>query len=312
MADLAGVRIGFIGLGNMGSPIAARLVKAGADVIGFDPSAEARDRLRAIGGRVVDSAAGVADAELVILMLPGSAVVESVLLGDGVADLLTAGTLVIDMSSSEPLRTRELAVELEKRNLRFVDAPVSGGVKGAVKGTLTIMVGGSDADVAAADGVLTVLGKPKRVGPIAAGHALKALNNLLSATHLWATSEAILAGEKFGLDPTTMLDAMNSSSGRSGSTENKWPNFILPGTYNSGFSLQLMLKDMRIATDLARSLDMPITLGDAAVAEWERAADALDPTADHTEVARYLESQVTTHSDGPAALATPRLLRTTP
>lgn len=303
--QLESVHIGFLGLGNMGGPMAARLVTAGATVRGFDPAVEARRGLAAQGGTPVESNTDLADSDLLILMLPGSAVVESVLIGDGLAERLAPGTLVIDMSSSEPLRTRELAARLAERDIRLIDAPVSGGVTGALRGTLTIMVGGSDEDVAAANPILTALGTPKHVGPIAAGHALKALNNLLSATHLWVTSEAILAGEEFGLDPSTMLEAINGSSGRSGSSENKWPNFIIPGGYNSGFSLRLMLKDMHIATDLARSLSVPISLGEAAVAEWERAAEALEPTADHTEIARFLESEVGTHAPESATLATP-------
>jgi len=126
------------------------------------------------------------------------------------------------------------------------------------------------------------------VGPLGAGDAVKALNNLLSATHLWVTSEAILVGERFGLDPDVLLSVLNTSSGRSGSTDNKWPNFILPGTFDSGFSLQLMLKDMRIAVDLARRTGLPSRLGEDAVRLWAEAADSLAATADHTEVARYL------------------------
>jgi 3-hydroxyisobutyrate dehydrogenase len=117
---------------------------------------------------------------------------------------------------------------------------------------------------------------------------VKALNNLMSATHLLVTSEAILAGERFGLDPATMLAIFNASSGRSGSTENKWPNFILPGTYTSGFGLRLMLKDMRIAVGLSEQLGMPSRLGAEAVALWADAAEALPPGADHTEIARWL------------------------
>jgi len=214
--------------------------------------------------------------------------------------MLPAETTVVDMSSSEPLRTQALAARLVDAGLRFVDAPVSGGVTGARDGTLAIMAGGAPEDVAAVSELLTHFGRLTRVGPVGAGHALKALNNLLSATHLWATSEAMLVGERFGLDPEIMLETINGSSGRSGSTQNKWPNFILPRGYDSGFGLQLMLKDMRIATDLAHRLGVPISLGDVVVSHWSRAAGELPTTADHTEVARYLEDESRSAAPGTA------------
>src|SRR5690606_1184417 len=136
--------------------------------------------------------------------------------------------------------------------------------------------------------VLEHLGTVRHAGPVGSGHAIKALNNLISATHLWITSEAMVAGQRFGLQPEVMLEIINGSSGRSGSSESKWPRFILPGTFDSGFGLRLMLKDMRTATALAEQLDAPIELGEAAVARWAEAADELPPDADHTEVAKWL------------------------
>ncbi len=172
------------------------------------------------------------------------------------------------MSSSEPLRTKALSASLEGRGARMIDAPVSGGVSGAETGRLTIMVGGAPADVASAGPCLQHLGRTIHVGPIGSGHAVKALNNLLSATHLWATSEAMLAGMRFGIDPEVMLSVFNSSSGRSGSTDNKWPNFILPGTFDSGFGLRLMVKDMGIAVQLADQVGVPPALGASALELW--------------------------------------------
>jgi 3-hydroxyisobutyrate dehydrogenase len=196
------------------------------------------------------------------------------------------------MSSSEPNTTRRLAADLNGRGVALVDAPVSGGVKGAVAGTLTIMVGGTDDDVEKVTPLLLALGKPVRAGEVGAGHAVKALNNLLSATHLWVTSEVMEVGRRFGLEPEAMLTIFNGSSGRSGSTENKWPNFILPGTYDSGFGLGLMVKDMRIAVGLSEETGAPSRLGANAVDLWAEAADALGPTADHTEVARWIDQRV--------------------
>jgi 3-hydroxyisobutyrate dehydrogenase len=230
-------------------------------------------------------------------MLPDSNVVEAVakdpafVAAVGRSAAGAGSPVVVDMSSSEPERTRQLAAFLRDRGVTLVDAPVSGGVKGAVAGKLAVMVGGTDDDVRAIVDVLTHLGTIYRAGPVGAGHAVKALNNLMSATHLLVSSEAIMAGQRFGLDPDVMLAIFNASSGRSGSTENKWPNFILPETYNSGFGLRLMLKDMRIATGLAEQLNLPSRLGEQAVALWAQAAQALPPAADHTEIARWLRDE---------------------
>ncbi|GAA3687164.1 NAD(P)-dependent oxidoreductase [Arthrobacter ginkgonis] len=285
-ADLPAVA--FIGLGNMGSPMSARLAAAGYPVTGFDLDPAARDRLTEAGGTTAGSAAEAArGAGVVILMLPSSAVVEAVLAEPAVTAALAPGTTVIDMSSSDPLSTRKLAGELAAASVTLIDAPVSGGVKGAENGTLTIMVGGEEAAVERARPLLAQLGSARRAGNVGSGHAIKAINNLLSATHLLATAEGILAGERFGLDPAVMVELINTSSGRSGSTDNKYPNFILPETFDSGFGLRLMLKDMKIATGLARQLGLSSRLGEQAVALWEHAAEALPPAADHTEIARW-------------------------
>lgn len=291
----AAVTIGFIGLGRMGGPMARLLIMGGHQVLGFDLAPDALTRLAEAGGTAVHSAGDAAAADLVVLMLPDSNVVASVLHDDAVAAAFRPGSIVIDMSSSEPVRTRELAAELAQRGVRLVDAPVSGGVRGAEAGKLTIMVGGDVETVDRVMPVLELLGKPVRAGDVGAGHAVKALNNLMSATHLWVTSEVMTAGQKFGLDPEVMLSVFNGSSGRSGSTENKWPNFVLPGGFDSGFGLRLMLKDMRIATELARAVGVEATLGDEAVELWARAADDLDPAADHTEVARWIASASPSH-----------------
>ncbi|MET1089452.1 MAG: NAD(P)-dependent oxidoreductase [Arthrobacter sp.] len=283
--------VAFIGLGNMGQPMTRKLLDAGHTVRGFDLAQEARDKLVAAGGQAFGSPAEAVDgATTVILMLPNSDVVESVITSRDVETALAQGTLVIDMSSSEPLRSRALEERLREKGIRFVDAPVSGGVKGAEAGALTVMAGGTDENLAEAAVVLECFGTVKQAGQVGAGHAAKALNNLMSATHLLVSSEAILAGQKFGVDPELLLQIVNGSSGKSGSTENKWPNFILPGTYNSGFALKLMLKDMKIATDLADQVHATSRLSHAAVQLWEEAAAELPDNADHTEIARWVDA----------------------
>ncbi len=282
-----GATVGFVGLGRMGAPMATRLAEAGYQVQGYDVSeAAARIWAERAGTRPAAGLSAVAaGAAAVILMLPDSAVVRRVLAGL----VLAPGTVVVDMSSSEPLVTRELAAELGRDGVTLVDAPVSGGVAGAVSGKLTIMTGGTPGDVQRVRPLLDVLGaRVVHVGGVGAGHAVKALNNLLSATHLLATSEAMAAAAEFGLDVPTVLGAINTSSGRSGSTETKWPDFIVPGTFDSGFSLRLMLKDMRIALGLAEAAGTPARLAAAATGLWSEAAQALPADADHTEIARWL------------------------
>jgi 3-hydroxyisobutyrate dehydrogenase len=279
--------VGFVGLGRMGEPMARRLAAGAVAVHGYDAAPGSLAALDGVVTSVDSAAAASAGVPIVILMLPDSDVVEKVLDG-GLLDALATGALLVDMSSSEPLRTRALAERIAERGVTLVDAPVSGGVSGARAGTLTIMVGGPTEAVATLSPLLSLMGRVRHVGAVGAGHALKALNNLMSAAHLLASSEAILAGERFGLDPAVMLDAVNGSSGRSGSTENKWPNFVLPETYDSGFTADLMVKDIRIALGLAEATGAPSELAARTVELWGRAVEELGPGADHTEIVRWL------------------------
>ncbi len=285
-------RIGFVGVGHMGQPMARRLAGAGHVVAVYDASEQARERVRGAAGiTVAETVTAVADrADAVILMLPDSDVVEHVLLDEGLLGCVAPSAAVVDMSSSEPVRTRLLAERAARRGVTLIDAPVSGGVTGARDGTLTIMVGGPEAALAQLRPVFEVLGsKVVHAGDVAgAGHAIKALNNLMSAAHLLVSSEALLAGRAFGLDPAVMLDIVNGSSGRSASTENKWPRFILSGRFDSGFGLRLMLKDMNVALQLERAAGIPAPVSQAAVDAWASAAAALPVDADHTEIARWL------------------------
>lgn len=289
-----GSKLAFIGLGQMGMPMAQNLARAGYIVSGYDVSEVARAEFaHATGVPVTNTAAEAAvDAQAAITMLPTSAVVRGVLIDDGLLAALPEGALLIDMSSSEPLTTRELAKVGAAHGVTLIDAPVSGGVIGAKDGKLTIMVGGDDAQLASAAPLFDVLGgRVVHAGGVGAGHALKALNNLLSATTLLITSEAVRIGERFGLDPNVMIDAINTSSGRSFSTELKFPRYVLTEKYDSGFGLRLMAKDMRIALDLAEQLGIPSTLGAASVSLWEAAGQDLAPDADHTEIARWVTSR---------------------
>ena len=287
----SGEAIGFVGLGNMGEPMSARLGAAGLRVAAFDIDPGARERAALNAGvDAVPSLSGAArGAAAVILILPNSSVVRQVVLDDGLLEAMEPGALLIDMSSSDASETRALSAPLAARGIRFLDAPVSGGVVGARDGTLTIMVGGAEGDLADCRRVLDVLGKEViHVGDLGAGHAVKALNNLLSATSLLASSEVLATAIEFGLDPEVVLEVVNRSSGRSWSTELKLPKYVLTDRFDSGFGMRLMLKDIQIAVNLAREMGTPALLGEAAVEYWAQAADALGEDADHTEIAKWV------------------------
>ncbi len=231
--------------------------------------------------------------DAVILMLPDSDVVDGVVLGQasrkGLASILRAGAVVIDMSSSQPLRTRLLAQALNDAGKRFIDAPVSGGVKRAIQGTLAIMAGGETSVIEAQRPLLAHMGTTlTHVGPAGAGHAMKALNNYVSAAGLLATVEALQLGRQFGLDPAVMTDVFNSSTGKNNTTENKVKPFMLSAAFNSGFSLALMAKDLGIAMSLGRDIGRPMQLGEEVLQMWRKASAELGPGADHTEMYRWL------------------------
>ncbi len=283
--------IAFVGLGRMGLPMAARLLGAGHAVRASDLSEAARTAFAGRGGTVLESAREAArDAAVAITMLPdGEAVREVLLGGNGMAQMLQPGALVIDMSSSAPLGTRRLAGLLAAKGIHLVDAPVSGGVKRAELGTLSIMAGGDPSQIARARPLLQAMGSAVfETGPTGSGHALKALNNYVSAAGLAAACEAMLVAEKFGIHPETLVDVLNASTGRNNSTEFKLKPFVLSGSYASGFSMALMAKDLRTAADLARDVGVSAPGVPGAADLWAEASAALGTAADHTEIYRFL------------------------
>src|SRR6202034_1734487 len=188
--------------------------------------------------------------------------------------------------------TRVLAEQVAESGVTLLDAPVSGGVAGARAGTLTVMVGGPAASFERFRPVLAAIGsRVVRAGDAGAGPAVKALNNLMSAAHLLASSEALIAGRRFGLDPAVMLEIINGASGRSGSTENKWPNYVLTEKYDAGFSIRLMVKDIKLALGIEHATGVPSAASEAVVATWEAALADLPPDTDHTAIARWLNDR---------------------
>jgi 3-hydroxyisobutyrate dehydrogenase len=290
-------RVGFVGLGNMGAPMGRRLIGAGYHLI-------VADALPATAEKFVSEAAKSAErstspeglgkaCRVVITMLPDGKVVREVLLGaNGIARHLASGSIVVDMSSSSPIGTRELHADLAKLGIALVDAPVSGGVKKAVDGSLAIMAGGEAAAVDRCRPLLEPMGKVFVTGPSGTGHAMKSMNNFLSAANLAVAADAVIAGQRFGLDPATMISIFNASTGRNTGTDSKFPNNVLPRTFNSGFALGLMAKDLRLALEVARSTDAPVGLLETCANLWAQAEKQLGGKADNTEVVKYLESLV--------------------
>lgn len=278
-------KIGFLGIGQMGRPMAGHLAAAGHQVLVYDRQPEATASLAGKQGiQVAPDALTVARASnAVVLMLPDSAIVDALLWDDGFAANLERGALLIDMGSSDPNRTRDNQQRLAARGVAMVDAPVSGGVKRAVDASLAIMAGGDEADFERARPLLEKLGRMiVHVGPPGAGHALKALNNYVSAAGLLAVCEALVAAQRFGIDPKTANALFNASTGRNNTTDVKVEQFMLSGAFNSGFALSLMRKDIDTARALMHSLGSAHAFVDACSAQWNEAEKTLPAGADHT------------------------------
>jgi 3-hydroxyisobutyrate dehydrogenase len=291
-------RIGFVGIGNMGDPMAQNLVRHGWKVTVYDVDAAKTHSFAEThgAGRASSLAELGKNSDVVITMLPDGHVVRQVVLGgqageDCLVKGLARGATVVDMSSSAPVGTRQLGEDLQAYGVSLIDAPVSGGVKGAIAATLSIMIGGDRALAQHIDPLLAAMGKRFYVGPLGSGHAAKVLNNFVSAAGLLAAAEAVCIGQKFGIDPQVLIDVINASTGRNNSTENKFAQFILNGKFNSGFALGLMAKDLALAMEVAEACGVPADLGRATFDLWKKAESVLGAAADHTEIARYVDDR---------------------
>jgi len=282
--------VGFIGLGMMGSPMVSCLSKAGYNLLLHDANQQRTEELVNSLQASKLTTDNVANLDVLITMLPNSDIVEDVLLNQKWAEYLPAGAVVIDMSSSVPSRSRDLANRLQKYGLSYLDAPVSGGVKRAELGKLAILVGGNKNVLADCQSLLSAMGDSLYIGEAGSGHAAKALNNYVSATGLAATVEALQVARRFGIDPEIMTDVLNASSGRSNTSENKVKQFMLSGSYASGFALKLMDKDLQIAKELAMAVEYPLHLGKHSIDIWHQCAEKVSNTADHTEMYHLLDN----------------------
>jgi 3-hydroxyisobutyrate dehydrogenase-like beta-hydroxyacid dehydrogenase len=285
--------IGFIGLGNMGAHMARRLVAAGHRVVVYDTRQEAIGNLTAHGAVAARSPAEVADAaETVMASLPTPDIVLTVATGRrGVIEGRRVRRFV-DLSTTGSVMAERIFKLLATRDIVQIDSPVSGGVSGAEKGTLAVMASGPRADVEAVEPALKIIGKvffiSERPG---AGQTMKLVNNVLSATAMAATSEAMVMGVKAGLDPRIMLDVINAGTGRNTATEDKFARVVLPGTFNLGFTAGLMMKDVKLCLAEAKALGVPMDVIEAVARLLQLTCDELGPDKDITAIVQPLENR---------------------
>lgn len=281
------MKVAFIGVGNMGGPMAANIVKGGHEVLVLDSnSAQAAKVAAAIGATAARSAGELASAEIIVTMLPDGRVVSAVALGaEGIIHHAKHGSIVIDMSSSQPLLTRETGAALATDGITLIDAPVSGGVERAIKGTLTIMIGADDPRaIERAKPILRCMGNAFfEVGKLGAGHAAKALNNVVAASNFGVMAEAMIVAEKYGIDPAMLVDIVNVSTGQSFISSIVMKKHVVTGTFDTGFKLGLLAKDAAIAAELSAGLGCDSPFMRLAGERWAEAREALGGAEDNSK-----------------------------
>ena len=285
--------IGFIGLGNMGQPMARRLIEAGHKLIVYDTRNDAVAPLVALGAQVASSPADVADqVETVMASLPSLQISEKVAIGEGGVIQGKRIKRFIDLSTTGATVAAKIAAVLAKKNIVQIDCPVSGGVGGASKGTLAVMVSGPKAEIDLVKDALAVFGKVFVIGEKPGmAQTMKLANNFLSATAMAATSEAVAMGVKAGLDPAVMIDVINAGSGRTTASDGKFPQAILPRTFNYGFATALMLKDVRLCVEEAKSLNVPNSVMSTVLDQWETTNKEFGGDSDFTAIVKMIEKR---------------------
>jgi 3-hydroxyisobutyrate dehydrogenase-like beta-hydroxyacid dehydrogenase len=285
--------IGFIGLGNMGRPMARRLIEAGHSLVVYDTRNDATAPLLALGAKLAASPQDVADrVETVMASLPEPHVVTKVAAGEGGVIHGKRVKRFIDLSTTGSRVASEIAATLAKKNIVQIDAPVSGGVAGAEKGTLAVMVAGPSAEVALVKDTLAVFGKVFVIGEKPGmGQTMKLANNVLSACNMAASCEAVVLAAKSGIDPKVAVDVINAGSGRNSATSDKWPREMLPRTFNWGFATALMTKDVRLALAEMKELGVPHDIMDAVGRAWETCIAEVGPDKDFTTILQPVEKR---------------------
>jgi 3-hydroxyisobutyrate dehydrogenase-like beta-hydroxyacid dehydrogenase len=285
--------IGFIGLGNMGQPMARRLIEAGHKLVVYDTRNDAVAPLVAMGAQLASSPADVADrVETVMASLPSLQISEKVATGEGGVIHGKRIKRFIDLSTTGSRVAAKIAAALAKKNILQIDSPVSGGVGGATKGTLAVMVSGPKTEVDLVKDVLAVFGKVFVIGEKPGmAQTMKLANNFLSATAMAATSEAVAMGVKAGLDPAVMIDVINAGSGRTTASDQKFPQSILPRTFDYGFATALMLKDVRLCFDEAKGFSVPNAVMRAVLDQWETTNAEYGGESDFTSIVKMVEKR---------------------
>lgn len=284
--------LGFVGLGNMGGPMGTRLMQAGHELYVYDRDDAAVERLVAAGAKRMASAKAVADqVETLFLSLPTPDIVEAVCLQAGGLKDGTRVKQVVDLSTIGPRAAAAIAKGLADSGIVYVDSPVSGGVPGAVKGTLAVMVSCPRTHYDALESVLAHFGKPFFLGEKAGqAQTVKIANNIMSATAVAITSEAVVMGVKAGIDPKVMLDVINSGSGRNTASADKFPRCVLPRTFDVGFAAALAYKDVRLCVDEAEHIGVPMVVGSAVREMLSITLAACGKDADFCDVVKVVES----------------------
>ncbi len=285
--------LGFVGVGKMGGPMAALLLAAGHRLIVYDIRGEAMAPLAARGALTADSSKAVADlADIVFFSLPEPRDVSGEATGERGVIAGERAKILVDLSTTGPRTIGRVAETLAERGIATIDAPVSGGIAGATKGTLAVMASGPPRELEKVEPLLAIFGKVFRVGDRAGlGQTMKLANNLLSAAAMAITSEALVMGVKAGLDPKLMIDVLNSGTGRNTATETKFPQAILPRRFAYGFATGLMHKDVRLCLEEAEELEVPMAVGRAVRDLWQLAERELGGESDYTEIVRCLEGR---------------------
>ena len=275
--------VGFIGLGAMGSVMAPLIVSAGYNVFGYDIHTKID---KSSGIKQVSNIRDLSNLDVIIFMLPDGKIVADVtdeLLQNNIKSIL------IDMSSSDPRDTKQLGKKLKIKDIKFLDAPVSGGVSRAKIGELMIMAGGNEDHIESVQELLSVMGKVQYAGPLGSGHAIKALNNYVSAAGLIASFEALAAARSFGIEPDNFLKIINGATGKNNTTEVKLDKFVISEKFNSGFALDLMVKDVSIADSLIKDLSADKPLSENVSNYLSKSLAELGENSDHTEVYKVLK-----------------------
>jgi 3-hydroxyisobutyrate dehydrogenase-like beta-hydroxyacid dehydrogenase len=283
--------LGFVGVGNMGGPMANRLLDAGHRLAVYDIRDEAMASLIARGAAQARSSREIADAaDIVFFSLPEPDDVRGEAVGEQGVVAGRRTKILVDLSTTGPRVTAFVADALARKGIAMIDAPVSGGIAGAVKGTLAVMASGPTDPLRRVEPLLSIFGTVFKIGDRPGmGQVMKLANNLLSATAMAITSEAVVMGVKAGLDPKLMIDVINSGTGRNTASESKFPKSILPRSFAYGFATGLMHKDVRLCLEEAEALNVPMEVGRAVGALWQHASRELGPQSDYTEIVRCIE-----------------------